>query len=147
MHICYARSHKYIIYFSSAICTLTYIPISHVDFKQLHDICRSIHRLQHTKHGTGCTWWWNCGCMWYQWRLPQHRQTILDRGTIQIHCLIIGQNTVLSKGLIYGVWCYCVVSISADQCRGFSCTKVNRPMWDSICLLPDFFMFLSEYLN
>lgn len=50
--------------------------------------CRSVHRLQHTEHGAGVAWRWTCGGVRYQWRLHQHWQTFLERGTIYIYVLL-----------------------------------------------------------
>lgn len=95
------------------MCTCTYSRLFSsvmLTLVQFHCICRSIHRLQHTEHGTDCPWRWSCGSVWCQRRVYQHRQTLLDRGTTtmlnQQHCIIKG----------FSIWWYkyCIVPVSAD---------------------------------
>lgn len=64
-------------------------PLSSIMLIWVPSYCRSIHRLQHTEHGAGFAWRWGFGGMWHQWRLHQHRQTLLERGSICINVVLV----------------------------------------------------------
>lgn len=106
-----------------------YCLVRNTDLSASHFLCRSLHRLQHTEHSTGPAWRWSCGCMWHQWRVHQHRQTLLERGTIHIYVLLNVTNTICNiDGVPYVVWYCCIIPIlqSADECWRLSYITGNR---------------------